>query len=457
MSAGSINYPGLWPEPFTLWPSISRLLLPFSTISAARRAQSRRRRGSVAVAPATTIYFSKLGNNANDGRTIGAPVLTIAKATSLASSNGAITRIVSIDAAPATYHETLTMPRNGLEFSAPPNVTIDGDATRAGVSIGAKTDWTLSGGFRITNTESSTYAIVGNACHRGLVDDVLIDTCPRGLFIASANNIVLRNMVVQDVSFRIGIYLRGCPGSITEDIECMRCKDKLHYLHGCPNSIVRRCYSHDSIVGDPGYGFECEEYAGTGSDDCSYFDIWAGDTGGVPLKYGCITKTSTNVRHQRCVAWNCGDVASGVGSAFYWKGSDGCMLYHSDLFDSIEGLHSGQDDISLRESSGTMKNCIVTNNTRGVVTANASTADTDYNLYDGNTNVAKLGGTTYATLAAYQGVGQEAHGLTGNPLYVSTVYGGYALGPGSPALGSGGDIGEGSGQNLGHTGSTYGA
>lgn len=67
-----------------------------------------------------------------------------------------------------------------------------------------------------------------------------------------------------------------------------------------------------------------------------------------------------------------------------------------------------------------------------------SAASLSHNLYfsQGTTNAITWNGKDY-TLAALAGIGQEAGGISGDPLFVSASAGNYHLQTGSPAIGKG--------------------
>lgn len=454
MSAGTLYAPALWPEPYTVRTAVSTLLLPFSVISAAARQQARRRRVTTAAPAPTAIYVSKAGNDANNGLSSGAPVLTFAKAAALALANGGITTVSVLGT--GTWHEEFIFPRNGLTFTAPATVTIDGDASRNGLTISSKNNCTISGAFKITNTDPAGYAISANAASGLLIDGPEVATAPRGLYVNACASPIVRHVLVHTITDRHGVEFRSCTSPTIEDSEGYLCHLRFVYNNAGTGWTVRRCYAHDGTLADPtDYGFECEFAA----DDGLYVDSWAGGTiaGGSPFSYGFISKTSARTRAQRCVGFGCRS-SSTVGAGFYGKAAESFKIYHCDSYDNTIGVLWGFDNVSaVQTTNAELRNSIVKGNTTGLNITQSSDGTTDYDLLHGNTTPAIVRGTTYATTAALQAAGYEVHGRFTDPLYVSTVYGGFALGVGSPALAAGGDLGEGAGLNLGHTGSTYGA
>lgn len=454
MTAGTLYTPGLWQEPFALRPAVSRLLLPFSVISAAiRQQQSRRRRGAIVASPDTTVYVSKAGSDVNTGLTIGAPVLTFSRAATIAQTTASITT-VEVQGT-GTWHETWTFPRNNLTFTAPSGVVIDGDGVRDGINYGSKTGCMVDGDVEITNTGAGFYAIVANGVAGVVIDGPVIHDCPRGVLLDTCASPQVRNLDIDTISTQHGVEFNGCVSPIAENIEGSRCKLRVIYLYGTTGFTVRDCYAHDgNDVTD--YGFECE----AGSNDGLFVDSWSGGIpdGGNPFAYGFISKTSYRTRFQRLVALGCRGTGS-VGAGIYFKASHDSVAYHNDVYDCVNGFRLGQDNTTLAESTNiTLRNNIIKNNTVGIVIATASDGTFDADLYHGNSTAMSFPGTaSYSTFANLQAAGYEPNGLSGDPLYSTVTYGGFALGGGSPALAAGVDLGEGSAQNLGHTGSTFGA
>jgi hypothetical protein len=66
----------------------------------------------------------------------------------------------------------------------------------------------------------------------------------------------------------------------------------------------------------------------------------------------------------------------------------------------------------------------------------SATTSADYNLYWQTNGFAHWLNTTYSTLAAFRGIGQELHGLAANPQFMSAPSN-FRLQPGSPAIDSG--------------------
>lgn len=451
--AQSLYAPVLWSEPFTIREQVSRLLLPFSVISAAVRQQARRRRAAIAASGNTSIYVSKAGNDANNGLSSGAPVLTLGKAASLALADASITTVEVLGT--GTWHETWTFPRNGLTFTAPSTVTIDGDGLRDGINFNGRTNCSISGDMLITNTAAGLNAIVASGVSGVVIDGPSIASCPKGVLLSSCSGPVVRNLDIDTISTQHGVEFNGCTSPIAENIEGSRCKLRVIYLYGTTGFVVRDCYAHDgNDVTD--YGFECE----AGSDDGLFVDSWSGGVpdGGNPFTYGIISKTSYRTRFQRLVAFGCRGTGS-VGAGIYFKASHDSVAYHNDVYDCVNGFRLGQDNTTLVESTNiTLRNNIIKGNTAGIVIATASDGTYDGDLYHANSTAVSYPGTaSYSTFANVQAAGYEPNGHSGDPLYVSTVYGGFGLGGGSPAIGAGVDIGEGAGLDLGHTGSTYGA
>lgn len=441
--------PTLWPEPFAIRAQVSRLLLPFSVLSGAVRQQAQRRR-MVSTPVNATVYVSGAGSDGNGGLSIGAPVLTFARAATIAGANAAITTIAVLNA--GTWHEAFTFPRNGLTFTAGSSVTIDGDATRPGINLNGKANCAVAGGLRITNTESATYGIVGSGTNGAVIDGPRIDACPRGIYIASASGLQIRNILTHDISDRHGIELRSCTAPLVEDVEGYRCASRVLYLDiNTTGAVVRRFYGHDAID-TTDYIFEAEN----GCDDLTVLDSWAGAVSGTPPKYGFISKLSARSRFQRVVTFGISNASAGAG--VYFKGAVDGKVYHSDVYGgaaAISGVYVGYDDVSGAVSSGIeIKNSIIANNGYGVrIESGSSIAASDYNDFSGNTVLGRMLNTNYSQ-AAWQAAGNDTHSLFVNPSYASTVYGGFA--PGNAAvLSGGGDLGEGAGLPQGHTGSTW--
>lgn len=455
--AQALYAPSLWGEPFAIRPAISRLLLPFSVISAAARQQARRRRAtSIAVSPDTTIYVSKSGNDSNTGLSAGVPVLTLSKAFALALANGGITTIAMIGG--GTWHETATYTRSGLTLDGGGTATIDGDATRSGITAANKSNCAVVD-LTVTNsgTDNDDYAVTATSSASFTIDGVTVQDCPRGIWLISCTGLQIRNSLIDTITNRYGCELRTCSGGVVENVEGTAAH-RVVYLNGSSNMIVRACYAHGgNAIHD--YAYE-EETFGTSTVPTNnlWIDNWAGASGAeIPFRYGLITKTSLNARLQRNVSFNL--VQDGIGAGIYLKAAIDAQIYHNDAYDCQNGIYVGADNAPVAQSSGaTIKNNIMMANIVGLSINDDSTGIVaDNNLYYSNTTLAKLFGTSYATLGALQAEGYEADGLTGDPQYVTTIYGGFTLDVGSPALGAGADVGEGANLNLGHTGSTFGA
>jgi hypothetical protein len=258
------------------------LFLPANMVAAAL-VQNRRRRSTPAPA-STSLFVSKTGSDANDGLSSGAPVLTFATAMSKALSNAAITTIIAQGV--GTWAETLTYTRNGLTTQFTGGGIIDGGAARPGVDFGGKDDCGIVGAT-IQNTVSDSYAVVGTAAHRALIDTVTILNCPRGIFMLSSTGVIIRSSVIHDANTRHGIELRTCTGALIQDVETYLCAGRGVYLYGTSASTVRRLYTHDN--GSSNYGLEMEAFGSTLSDGNLVVDSWAGVTTGAQ-KYGFIDK-----------------------------------------------------------------------------------------------------------------------------------------------------------------------
>lgn len=98
---------------------------------------------------------------------------------------------------------------------------------------------------------------------------------------------------------------------------------------------------------------------------------------------------------------------------------------------------------------GIIRNNIISNCSTGVVQVNQIAAGNTLTLnYDclnpAATNFVAVTGTNYSTLTAVRGAGRETNGMVANPLLVDPANGNFALGSGSPCIGTsstGGNIG----------------
>ena len=111
----------------------------------------------------TKVYISTTGNDANDGLTIGNPVLTFSKGISLVSAN-----TTDVYVAAGTYNETATATLNAVTSS----VTIHGDNAKTTI---------------IQQTTAATRIMVNGTAHRG------------------SNN----SLTIQDMTFKGGSYTGG--------------------------------------------------------------------------------------------------------------------------------------------------------------------------------------------------------------------------------------------------------
>lgn len=329
------------------------------------------------------MFVDKAGDDTTGDGSETSPYLTIAKANAVAAASGRWTHI-TIGA--GQYDEEVTVPRSHLTYQASGAVVIDGNEKARDGFVVAHASITLDG--------------------------IDFQQCSIGITSSGAQTIV-RNSVMTHVN--TGINATGA-SPLVEDVEIGSFVARGVYLYNtaADDAILRRVYVHDGTGETIAYCFEAE----AGADNALYEDCWA-----IGAKYGFIHKSSDGGIYRRCVA---ADMAS---AGFYGKGGVNASVLNCVAYDANIGI-TLDDDAGGDPSTGwTVKNTILASNgVVGLRAINGSDVDLDsnYNDWHGNTNVATIDATTYATLALFQaGESQDANSQVVDPDFATVVYGGF--------------------------------
>lgn len=302
-----------------------------------------------------------------------------------ANAIAASTRITRIVVGAGTYAEEVAPPRAGLIYQALGSVTISGGGVRDGFDV------------NVANVTVRSFNFTG---------------------------------CVQSVWFRA-----NGDGGRAENCNSTLSTGRGFYAQGAADVRFVDCRSY---APGSGYGYEFE----AGADNGGVIRCWS--EGG---QYGFISKTSTNVRFDGCVALD------STTAGFYSKGANGMKVYNSVGYNVVNGVFISDDTAPAYSSNVDIKNSIFVGLDRGIyatATDDAIGLSSNYNdLFDCDTE-GQIASTSYNTLAAWQGAGYDANSLSVDPAFASVVYGGFVLPAGSALL----TAGEG-GVAMGREGSTW--
>lgn len=383
----------------------------------------------------SALYVAKTGNDSTGDGSYALPYLTIAKASTIASSNAAIKEVRVLA---GTYSEIVQPLRSNLTYRAigdASTVIIDGGGSNKAFYTASYSNINIIG-FTATN---GSWLFDSRAGNNVRYYNCIGHDCLRAWHIAGTTNAYLYNCLAYNTSDTNGAYYlsSGATGAYVKGCEAYAATGRGFYCLGAPSNIFVDCYVHDPAASS--YGFEVE----SSSDDCQYIRCWAIGVGSSFLN-GMISKTSLRTRMEGCVINKCSS------AGFYFKNGSSGWLYNSVAYDANRGLLLAEDPLTSPSPSinNTIRNNVfVSNTTYGVEIDSGSQSGLtlDYNDYYGNGTVAAYlaSGKSFAQL---QALGYEANGFTTNPAYVSTIYGGFAL-PSGNAL-------KNAGQYLGGTDTT---
>lgn len=131
-------------------------------------------------------------------------------------------------------------------------------------------------------------------------------------------------------------------------------------------------------------------------------------------------------------------------------GTDHCTIVNNTLFDDdTKKTGSGEFQIQFYATNNVFENNIVYAGAQGLYVHNFTTTEADpaaldYNLYYGTSTAVAFqwDKVHYKSFAAYRAAtGEDAHSSFADPLFVSTTLPDLDVQPGSPALGTGTDLG----------------
>ena len=399
-----------------------------------------------ATAEATTYYVAPTGNDANTGTSISTPFRTIGKAASVAQPDD----VVNVRG--GTYNEAVTLPRGGTpgnpityqryQSEAPildgtgistcagssaygvlirvPNIVWDGISIRnfdgtVGCSIG---------GVRLVDMgDSTSYTIIRNST----ISNVDALGNPSCIYVQDyyAGTLEIANNVLHD-----------CGGA--ESANPANRAGITIFSDGLQSGMTSFVWVHHNEVYNEGVGikYKHQSLAGVGTATFEYNLVH--DIPGP----GCLQseQPGTIIRNNICYNQTDTDIS---GMRLSNTGGGGacpnCQAYNNSFYNVRSGFYvgTGTTGVTIRD------NIICTTGYGwGVVTDSGSTISVlDYNDYCGLavTNVLSLQFTTSYILIGARGLGYEAHGFTGDPLYVNPTGNppDFHLKAGSPAKGAG--------------------
>ena len=404
-------------------------------------------------AAGTTYYVNKTVtcSDSNPGTNPAAPFCTIGKGATEAMAGDTVLVLAG------TYAETVNAVRSGtagnpITFSATPGVIVTGNGTATGSAFRVVAqNYIVIDGFTINNTKENGMYLSGS--NLTVSNNIVTNSAANGIYVVDSSSATISDNTISAsgqnpalLGQGHGIYLKNTTTSTVDGNTTHHNWDGIR-LSASSNNTVSENISYANVDGNKGNGIA----------------MIAGSN------YNTILKNITYANRDSGLQFETSTGNFALGNLSYHNGDHGMdvtdhALNHIIISNTIQGNHTAGINLEQSSTGSTVVNNIVADNGQAPIEGrrayniyvdNSSVSGTniDYNLYwmtSPYTRQIDWNGVGYNSLAAFQAatIGQEDHGVQGNPLFIApaapvldpyaitVVTGDYHINPGSPAIDS---------------------